>query len=322
MEQDIDKLVYIIIPVHNRQEITFTCLNQLKELGYLQKYQIVVVDDGSTDGTPELVARHFPEVQILFGDGNLWWTGAVVKGMQYAHSQGAEYLIWLNDDTLPSSGTIPLMLDDCFHHPNHIISAQCYSSSNLQHPTYGGHKKYLLSSKLVFTPPDKVAEVDFLSGNLVCFPRSVIDTIGYPPCQNLPHCLADIAYTWQAKIAGYKLKVIGSATAVCSFNPFEEGWTSSPIPMRTRWKQLSTLKSNMYPPAFWFFCRKTYGLFAAVVFIRMYSNLLLFTVLRAIFPNQILKKIKFAKDTLFKQQVDQHFLSSFLEAPNNIHDEE
>ena len=321
MEQDIEKLVYIIIPVHNRQEITLTCLRQLKNLGHLHQCQIVVVDDGSADGTSELITKNFPEVKILMGDGNLWWTGAIVKGMQYAYAQGAEYFIWLNDDTLPSSETIPLMVDDCFRYPNHIVSAQCYSSCDLKYPTYGGHKKYLLSSKLVFTPIDKITEVDFLSGNLVCFPRSIIDTIGYPPCQKLPHCLADIAYTWQAKKAGYQLKVIGNATAVCPFNPFEEGWASSPIPMRTRWQQLSSLKSNMYPPAFSYFCRKTYGLFAPVVFIRMYLNLLIFTVLRAIFPTQILKKMKIAKGILFKQKIDQSFLSSFLEVPSNIHDE-
>ena len=207
---------------------------------------------------------------------------------------------------------------DCFHHPTHIISAQCYSSSNLQHPTYGGHEKNLISSKLIYTPITKTSEVDFLSGNLVCFPRSVIDALGYPPCQNLPHCLADIAYTWQAKKVGYQLQVIGSATAVCIFNPIEEGWTSSPIPMRTRWKQISTFKSNMYPPAFWFFCRKTYGIFAPFVFIRMYLKLLFFTILRTIVPVQILKKIKTSKDILFNLQKNQHFSSSFSEDVNKI----
>ncbi len=56
-----------------------------------------------------------------------------------------------------------------------------------------------------------------MSGNLVCLPRSVVEKIGYPLSKQLPHCLADIVYTWEAKKAGYELEVLGDATAVCAF---------------------------------------------------------------------------------------------------------
>ena len=47
--------VYIIIPVHNRKAITLQCLNTLKNNGDLGQYHVVVVDDGSTDGTAEAI---------------------------------------------------------------------------------------------------------------------------------------------------------------------------------------------------------------------------------------------------------------------------
>jgi GT2 family glycosyltransferase len=72
-----NKSIYIIIPVHNRKALTLACLENLRTNGDLQKYQVIVVDDGSSDRTAEEVAENYPEVNILKGNGNLWWTGAI-----------------------------------------------------------------------------------------------------------------------------------------------------------------------------------------------------------------------------------------------------
>ncbi|PZD72426.1 hypothetical protein C1752_03593 [Acaryochloris thomasi RCC1774] len=311
MQHTNDLLVFIIIPVHNRKSITFSCLKHLREIGDLCRYQIVVVDDGSTDGTFTMLEEDFPEVTVLSGDGDLWWAGAIVRGMEYAIEHGADYFVWLNDDTFPSVGTIKRMVAECAEHTKIIASAQCYSAQNLQYPTYGGHKKSLTSTRLIFTPKNSLVECDCLSGNLVCFPKIVVDQLGFPPADKLPHCLADIAYTWQAKKYGYRLRVIGDATAVCEFNPSEEGWASSPISMKARWKEIFTLKSNLYPPAFWYFCRKTYDQLALFVFVRMYLNFILFIILRALLPVSILQKIRDLKNILYKDQLSKEFASSF-----------
>ena len=76
------KNIYIIIPVHNRKALTLVCLENLKTNVDLQKYQVIVVVDGSSDRTAEEVAENYPEVTILEGDGNLWWTGAIFHSVQ------------------------------------------------------------------------------------------------------------------------------------------------------------------------------------------------------------------------------------------------
>lgn len=311
MQLENDSSVFIIIPVHNRKSITFSCLKHLRETGDLYCYQVVVIDDGSTDGTSAMLEEYFPEVDVLSGDGNLWWTGAIVKGMKYAIKHGADYLIWLNDDTFPSVGTIKKMVAECDEHSNSIVSAQCYSTQDMKYPTYGGHKKSRTSTRLIFTPNNRVTECDCLSGNLVCFPKVIVDQLGYPPADRLPHCLADIAYTWQAKKYGCRIKVVGNATAVCKFNPSEEGWASSPISMKSRWKEILTFKSNLYPPAFWYFCRITYNKLALFVFVRMYLNFLFFTILRSVFPVRFLQKIRSLKNALYNDQESKNFKSSF-----------
>ncbi len=100
-----EQFVYIIIPVHNRKQIAIACLENLNTCGDLQKYHVIVVV-GSTDGTAEVIRSQYPMVEIITGDGNLWWTGAIALGMKYAYERGAEVLIWLNDDCQISCSTI------------------------------------------------------------------------------------------------------------------------------------------------------------------------------------------------------------------------
>ena len=67
-----------VIPVHNRLNYTKECLhifNELKENSFFQNnhVQIVIVDDGSTDGTGDWIRANYPDVIVLEGDGNLWY---------------------------------------------------------------------------------------------------------------------------------------------------------------------------------------------------------------------------------------------------------
>ncbi len=284
--------IFIIIPVHNRKKITLRCLENLDKIVDKQNYKIVVVDDGSSDGTRQCILAEYPETLVLQGSGNLWWTGSIRLGMEYAYQQGAEYFIWMNDDTYPSPNTLSLIVGHSSHHSNTIVSAQCYADQDLQRPTYGGQTKGYLSHALFHTPFGKCYPCDCMSGNLVCFPRSVIDKIGFPPSNHLPHISADIVYTWIAKKAGYNLIVCGDATAVCPFNPYEEGWHLSPISIKQRWCMLTSYKSNLYPPSFWYYCQKFFGFLAPIVFLKGYLSLIFFTVLNCVFPLPFLARLK------------------------------
>lgn len=92
--------VHVVIPVHNRAEYTRACLQSLSRQTY-PDVSVLVVDDGSTDGTATMVAAEFPYVTVLEGGGDLWWAGAIALGVGHALERGSDddFVLTLNNDT-------------------------------------------------------------------------------------------------------------------------------------------------------------------------------------------------------------------------------
>lgn len=284
--------VYIIIPVHNRKSTTLKCLETLKSNGDLGRYYVVVVDDGSIDGSSEAITEQYPDVIILQGDGNLWWTGAINLGMKYAHENGAKCIVWLNDDTLPVSGAVPLLVQKCHNLSPCILSGQSYESGDLQVKTYGGQLRGLWNHYKVQANPNEFIECDSTGGNLVCLPIKVIDDIGYLPSQKLPHYQADVVYTWKAKRSGYSVAVVGSAISICPFNSSNSSWLLGSVSSQEIWYSFTSPKSPFYYKGYWNFCLEFWGLWGIIVFLKPYIRLMLITLLRWVFPLHFLKFLK------------------------------
>ena len=65
--------VHGVMPVHNNVERTLDCLECLTRQTY-KRLRILIIDDGSTDGTAAEVRARYPDVEVLSGNGSLWWT--------------------------------------------------------------------------------------------------------------------------------------------------------------------------------------------------------------------------------------------------------
>ena len=111
-------LLAIIVLNYNGCEDTLACLTSLSGL----EANIILVDNGSTDGTVATVRRDFPRVSVLEMGVNLGYTGGMNAGIQHAQDTGAEYICVLNNDTTAEADTFDILLSHCAGRPDVAIS--------------------------------------------------------------------------------------------------------------------------------------------------------------------------------------------------------
>jgi GT2 family glycosyltransferase len=105
--------VDIIIPTYNGYQHLNHCLMALQTQTY-QHVRIIVVDDGSTDGTPERMRQNWPSIELLVLPRNSGLVTAVNAGLALS---GSEYVALLNNDTEPEPGWLAALVDGLDRHP-------------------------------------------------------------------------------------------------------------------------------------------------------------------------------------------------------------
>jgi len=116
-------LVAIIVPVHNKKEHTEEFLESFKCVTY-PNFQIIVIDDGSTDGTGDMIRSRYPYVCLLKGDGNLLWSRAFNLGARKARRLKAEYILQIDNDTRVDPEFLSVLVDTAKKYPNSIITSK------------------------------------------------------------------------------------------------------------------------------------------------------------------------------------------------------
>jgi len=92
-------VVYIVILNWNLKDDTAECVESVLDLDY-PKLSIVLVDNGSTDGSPQYLSSRFPQIRVVANRENKGFTAGNNVGIQYALGHGADYVFILNNDTI------------------------------------------------------------------------------------------------------------------------------------------------------------------------------------------------------------------------------
>jgi len=275
-------MIYLVIPVFNRCHLTRRCLQSLSKQNYVN-FKVIVVDDGSTDDTQTVIKSDFPEVTILTGDGNLWWTEATNVGIRYAinnlNASDDDFVLTLNNDTEVNESYLQSLVDVSQKYPNAIVGSLSLDISNHRTITFAGTLINFITAKYYCIAKDKlnndlnnldknkqVIPTDSLPGRGMLIPVRIIKSIGYFDSKNYKHYLADIEYTVRAKDRGFQLFVSTSSivyehttvtaipsVAKLSIGKFIKSFTDFRSPYYLKPRFHFSFKYGRYPLLFFFF---------------------------------------------------------------------
>ena len=201
-------LVFLIIPVHNGIKNTVKCLENIKKLTY-SRFRTIIVDDGSCDGSSEYISRHFPEVILIMGNGNLWWSGAVNKGVQYALKNKGDYICLLNNDNTFNNDFLSLLVETAQKMKAPVICSKvCYKNSDVVF--YGGGSRSRWGELRMLDGKDcekfnKIKQVEWITGMGVLIKSDVFKKIGTFDEKNFPQYYGDSDFGLRMIKKGYKI---------------------------------------------------------------------------------------------------------------------
>jgi GT2 family glycosyltransferase len=250
-------MITIVIPVHNRLSFTRQCLQCLAAQTY-PNVRVVVVDDGSTDGTGAMIAAEFPEVVVLRGDGNLWWTEATNWGVRYALQHRTpdetDFVLTLNDDTRVGPDYLQTLVDTYLRHKPCLVGSVSVDSSDPERLAYAGTLLEMYTaggrdlaadyghSYRALMAKTAAVESDSLPGRGTLIPLEVFDTVGLYDSKHYIHYMSDIEFSVRARKAGYQL-VVSVPSVVQEYVEATSSLITHKATWREFWQGLTSFKS-------------------------------------------------------------------------------
>lgn len=243
--------VEIVTPVHDRCAETLQCLRSIarSETSGLSLH-IIVVDDGSTDGTVEAVTAEFPEVEIVHGDGNLWYTAGTNRGIEAALKHDPDYILAINNDQVFDDKCIRSMVECAERHARSVVGAlllnwetphSVFQVSPRWDVWRGGFRHWY--KQTVWTVPAKPWEVEIIVGNCVLYPVAVVREVGLMDEKRLVQ-YGDAEYTPRMKRRGWRLLIEPRARVFCKPNDPASGFRK--LPFRKQFEHLFQNPASPY----------------------------------------------------------------------------
>lgn len=205
-------LIAIIIVNWNGKDLLDTCLTSLKKTDY-PKYNVIVVDNGSNDGSVEFVKKKFPEVDALLLDKNYGFAKGNNAGIKNALKKyNPDYILLLNNDVeIVQRDWLKRLIEVSENNGKIGITGCKLVSADRQVQYLGtritpfGFPGILLLKKHV---PGGPFEVDGIIGAVFLIKKEVIEKIGLLDEGFSPFLCEDVDYCIRARKSGYKIEVL------------------------------------------------------------------------------------------------------------------
>ena len=149
----------IIIPVFNKVELTQECLTTLSEVTQGVSYEVIIVNNASTDGTADFLSSLGGDVQIINNERNDGFAKACNQGARAAKGR---YVLFLNNDTVPKPGWLNPMIQEVETHSDVAVvgSKLLYPDNTVQHAGVVISRKFSTPYHFLTGAPSDFPEVN------------------------------------------------------------------------------------------------------------------------------------------------------------------
>ncbi len=206
-------LVSVIIVNYNGVTLLDDCLTSVLATDY-HPLEVLLVDNGSTDGSVAFVRSRFPDVRLLLQEKNLGFAGGNNRGVE---SSTGEYIVLLNTDTRVEPGWVNALLEHMQEPGVGVVTSRVVTEGvpDLYYAKNGSLNFLGYNIMRVF---DDLSIVFFAGGASLMFRRQ---TVGKPFLDEYFLYHEDVYLSWRMRLAGYKIRMAqassvhhtGSATA-------------------------------------------------------------------------------------------------------------
>jgi len=214
MSKSTQPLVAIVIVNWNKKEMTGNCLKSLKMTSY-KNYKVILIDNGSTDGSIEYLKKINPKMIILRLKRNYGYTEGTNVGWKYAlKNLNAKYVCAMDNDIVTvQKDWLSLIVSELEKDPLRGIGSgkHTFQNGNLQLPYMGADRKD--DNKPAKGKYEFVKEVSSFFGPAIVIKNTVIRKIGCYD-ENFFYGPNDIDYCLRAGKAGFKLVYNGHSLSV------------------------------------------------------------------------------------------------------------
>ncbi len=221
--------VYIIIPVFNRLKFTKKCLTSLAKQKY-KSFEVILVDDGSTDGTEEYFRKTHPSWSLIRGTGNWWWTRSMFEGVNLAlkRAKKGDFILTMNNDCYSKSNYLSQIVKVSQENKRAIVGSLILDAEKPSKVHDAGVRiewetgaiysvANTVTDKASFYKQRKIIDkIDTLPGKGTLIPVEIFSKIGNFNYKRLPHYIGDYEFFCRAKKRGLKL-LVGTKARLYNF---------------------------------------------------------------------------------------------------------
>lgn len=259
------KNILVVFTCFNRKENTEKCITSITERNPQCNFSFIIADDGSTDGTEQMLSELSNQysIEVLHGNGDWYYAGGMHAAMQYAIDQKLRefnYLLMINDDVEFLDNTINEMVHQSKEQNQSVVVGVMKSCNNDM--TYSAIK-YVHGYKYINYACDKWNEqADSFMANCVLIPYEYFLKTGAMDSA-YRHSLGDFDYGLSLKNNGYEIYASKEYVGICERNSKINTWLDRSLSRIERIKMKESIKGA--PTKQWFyFLKKNFGIILAL----------------------------------------------------------